>query len=201
MHRLHQTITPFLVAMTIGLLVHGFVNSGKWRNKYSTRTRVHLEVQSTPLKVLSVPDLDFPEVVKQAQFGGTVNLQALFDSDGTVKSIRPYPMLPYGVPESEAGHGKYAGYTSAMIGTKFVKELPFGLTDLAKTQVSKIQFLPKYVNGEPQAEWTAVQVSFGYSESRYSVGCSQIEITVIGTKGIVWQGNIWTHRNRGCVLI
>ena len=199
MHRLYQTITPFLIAMTIGLLAFGLVNQRKWRNRVSTHAGINQPGKSTPLKVLSVPDLDFPEAVKQARVvGRTVKLQALFDSDGTVKNIRPHPMLPFGVPESEAAHGKYAGYTSTMIGAKFVKELPFGLTELAKTHVSKIKFLPKYVTGEPQAELTTVQVSFDYSESRYSVGCSQIEITVIGTESILWQGNIWTHRNRGC---
>src|ERR1044071_8370460 len=93
----------------------------------------------TPISNIFLPDLDFPESFKRFEtfYGASLRLKAFFDSDGRVNQIAPYPMLPYGVPESAAGKGEFRGYTPFMIDWKFVKELPHGLTEMAIVQIER----------------------------------------------------------------
>ena len=198
MYRLYKTLTPFLITMMLGLLVHGVVN----RVRFNPAVRVSAPIE-TRLEIISIPNMNFPETFKRPQFfGGTVRLQALFDSDGKVKNVRPYPMLPFGVPESEAGKGQYAGYTSARTHGGFVKELPFGLSLQAIDQISKTRFIPKNVDGQPIAESVFVLVNFVYNNSRYAHGCNEIQVTVVNSEGTVWRGDIWEARDRVvCVMI
>lgn len=197
MHRLYKTLTPFLLAMTLGLLVHGFVNRTKFSHAVSTSAPIE-----TNLEILSVPEVDFPDELKKSGFiFASVRLQALLDADGKVKNVRPYPMLPYGVPESEAGKGQYVGYTSARTTDGFVEELPFGLTALAIEQISKTEFIPRRVDGQAKPELVFVIVQFRYSESTWTKGCNDIEVQVINSEGPVWRGNIWKQKDLPCVMI
>src|SRR5690349_13737239 len=88
---------------------------------------------TAPISNVFLPDVDFPEDFQRFDsfYSASLRLKALFDSDGRVKQIAPFPMLPYGVPESAAGKGEFRDYTPFMTHWKFVKELPHGLTEIA----------------------------------------------------------------------
>jgi hypothetical protein len=155
-----------------------------------------------PLTVYSVPDVDFPEEVKRLRrfVYAQVRLEAVFEN-GSIKSVRPYPMLPYGVTESAAGSGEFADVTPFMLDATFVNALPYGLTESAIRQVSEIDYNPKKLNGRSVPQRVTVLTKYSYSDSRFAVGCSNIEVTIIDDTGVLWKGNTWVSRNRGCVLI
>jgi len=158
---------------------------------------------TAPINNVFVPDVDFPETFKRSKtfYGASLRLIALFDSDGTVKEVTPFPMLPYGVPESAAGKGEFIGYTPFMTHWKFVKQLPFGLTEMAMDQIERTGFSPALFKGKPVSQWVMINIEFGYNENRFASGCSTIEVTIMDDKDVRWTGNTWIHRDRGCVLI
>ncbi|HEY6242481.1 MAG TPA: hypothetical protein VIX17_00965 [Pyrinomonadaceae bacterium] len=156
----------------------------------------------TPISNIFLPDLDFPESFKRFEtfYGASLRLKALFDSDGRVKQIAPYPMLPYGVPESAAGKGEFLDYTPFMTHWKFVKELPYGLTEMAIVQIERAGFSPAMSDGQPVGQWVMINIEFGYNENRFASDCSTIDVTIMDDKDVRWTGNTWVHRERGCVL-
>jgi len=141
----------------------------------------------TPVEVASVPDQDFPLAgIRSAHFeGGTIRLRALVGVDGRLEEVRTTPMLPYGVAESEAGHGEFADYTAFIVNGRFVSELEFGLTDLAIEQLRNSRFTPMLIDGEALSTWITVETDFRYTESRWSTGCSAIEVTIMNDQGVV----------------
>jgi len=154
------------------------------------------------ITIESVPDANFPEAIKKnGPTGGTVRLIAVFDAGGSIKSIRPYPMIPFGVEESAAGSGEFADVTPFMSDSRFVNSLPYGLTELAIEQVSKIEYKPKTLNGKPLSQRVFVLVDYSYTDSQFSVGCSSIDVTITDDTGILWSGNTWVSRNTGCLMI
>ena len=156
---------------------------------------------TSPISNVFLADADFPETFKRFKsFYGSLRLKALFDSDGRVKEVAPFPMLPYGVQESAAGKGEFFGYTPFMKGWKFAKELPFGLTDIAIDQIKQTGFSPAMLAGKPVSQWVMINVEFGYNENRFASGCSTIEVTIMDDKDVRWTGNTWVHRDRGCVV-
>jgi hypothetical protein len=197
---------PFCLALFVGIALtsavsHKTSTTRGWKSCHRSWASYHL-VSETPLKIESVPDWDFSDAAKKSTgASASLRLIALFDSDGIVKEIRPYPMLPFGVAESEAGHGQYADYTPMMMETQFVKQLPYGFTESAIEQVRLIRFKPRLVDGQPVSEWVMVNTEFGYTESRFSIGCSAITVTVMNDNGTLWHGNTWIQRVRGCILV
>jgi hypothetical protein len=109
-------------------------------------------------------------------------------------------MVPFGVSESAAGVGEFAGVTPFMLEAKFVDSLPYGLTELAIEQTSNIHFKPMTQNGQPQSQTVYVLTDYSYRESEYAVGCSSIDVTVMDDTGILWQGNTWVSRNKWCEM-
>ena len=158
---------------------------------------------ATPISNVFLPDVDFPETLKRSKtfYKASLRLKALFDSDGRVKEIAPFPMLPYGVPESAAGKGEFLGYTPFMIDWKFARELPHGLTEIAIVQIERTGFSPATLDGKPVGQLVMINVDFGYNENRFASGCSTIEVTIMDDKDVRWGGNTWVHRDRGCVVI
>ena len=110
-------------------------------------------------------------------------------------------MLPYGVIESAAGSREFADVTPFMLDGQFVNSLPYGLTELAIRQISEIDYNPKKVNGRAYLQRVSVIAHYSYSESRFAVGCSSIDITIMDDNGVLWSGNTWASRNRGCIMI
>src|SRR6476620_258114 len=157
---------------------------------------------SSPISNVFLPDADFPQTFKPFKtfYAASLRLKALFDSDGRVKEVAPFPMLPYGVPESAAGKGKYLDYTPFMIDWKFVKGLPFGLTEIAIEQIEQTGFSPAMSDGKPVSQWVMINIEFGYNENRFASGCSTIEVTIMDDTDVRWTGNTWVHRDRGCVI-
>ena len=155
------------------------------------------------IAIESVPDADFPESIKKREATyGSVRLIATLDANGSVKSVRPYPMIPFGVSESVAGVGDFSDVTPFMVDGRFVDSLPGGLTELAIQQVSRITYKPKTLNGQPISQTVFVLTEYGYSESsRYASGCSRIDVTIMDDTGVLWKGNTWVSGNVGCVMI
>jgi hypothetical protein len=159
-------------------------------------------INTLPISNVFLADVDFPESLKGSKtfYHASLRLKALFDFDGRVKEIAPFPMLPYGVPESAAGKGEFRGYTPFMVDWKFVKQLPHGLTEIAIVQIERTGFSPATLNGKPVGQWVMINVDFGYNENRFASGCSTIEVTIMDDSGVRWTGNTWVNRDRGCVL-
>jgi hypothetical protein len=200
-HRLIKALVPFTLAFAAGIVLHLLLVPGV--TKVSIEERLDFSEVSVPITHVTVPSADFPEAAKHTSgfFGGSVRLRALFDADGKVKQVRPYPMLPYGMAESAAGHGEFRDYTSAMVSGRFVSELPFGLTELAVDQIRRTEFSPAMSQGRLNPEWVTIEVEFSFNEGRYAAGCSEINVTIMDSRGVVWNGNTWVHRDRGCSLI
>jgi len=202
---------PFILAFLFGVMItavigrilpvhpHHLFDHGGHRCKRKPPTANDIG----RITIESVPNADFPEAIKKRQpTYGRVKLIAVFDADGSVKSVRPYPMIPFGVSESAAGVGEFAGVTPFMIDGEFVNSLPDNLTELAIQQVSRIGYKPKTLNGQPVSQTVFVLTDYGYSESsRFASGCSRIDVTIMDDTGILWEGNTWVSQDVGCVLI
>jgi hypothetical protein len=184
-----------------GIVAHQVISrKTEHRSKFEFSAS-RITTNTSPISNVFVPDLDFPETFKRSKtFYGSLRLKALFDSDGTVKEVAPFPMLPYGVPESAAGKGEFLGYTPFMRGWKFAKDLPFGLTEIAIDQIERTGFSSATVDGKPVSQWVMINIDFGYNENRFASGCSTIEVTIMDDNDVRWTGNTWVHRNRGCVV-
>jgi len=111
--------------------------------------------------------------------------------------VRPYPMLPFDVPESVAGTGEYADVTPAMVNSHFVEELPYGMTDAAIQQARGIKFIPRKVKGVAFPEQVNVITHFGFGGTSFSAGCGSIEVTVFDKSGMLWQGETSVNRCNG----
>ena len=198
---LHQLLVT-LVLMT-GIVAHQVISRKTEHRSEFQFSASRITTNKSPISNVFVPNVDFPETLKRFKtfYAASLRLRARFDSDGTVKDVVPFPMLPYGVPESAAGKGEFLGYTPFMKGWKFAKELPFGLTDIAIDQIKQTGFSPAMLAGKPVSQWVMINVEFGYNENRFASGCSTIEVTIMDDKDVRWTGNTWIHRDRGCVLI
>ena len=202
---LHQFLLTLI--LMVGIVAHHMMS--RKSAPVHTFNRSGLEFHASPTTITGpisnvfLPDVDFPETFKRFKtfYGASLRLIALFDSDGTVKEVTPFPMLPYGVPESAAGKGEFIGYTPFMTHWKFVKQLPFGLTEMAIDQIERTGFSPALFKGKPVSQWVMINIEFGYNENRFATGCSTIEVTIMDDKDVRWTGNTWIHRDRGCVLI
>ena len=212
MNRFLIRAIPFMLTLMIGVALDSLVRKPLQRTfikkqrcaKFRNQSHVALKHgvdDVARIRIKSVPDAEFPEIVKrQRRFVyASVRLEALFDANGSIRFVRPYRMLPYGVTESAAaGSHEFAGVTPFMVDSKFVNSLPHGLTELAIRQISEIEYNPRKVNGQSADQRVTVITKFSYSESRFAVGCSDIHITVMDDAGVLWQGNTWVSRNRGC---
>jgi hypothetical protein len=142
-----------------------------------------------PLKIDFVPEL--PLAGMRMRSGGTsgcLRLTALFKADGNIEEIRPYPLLPYGVPETEAGKGQFVDYTALIIDGQFVKKLPPGFAEEVKEQVRGMRFTPKLLNGQPVSQWVMVNTDFQYIESPDTTVGASFHTTVMDDSGVVWHG-------------
>jgi len=206
---LHQFVLTLI--LMVGIVAHQIMSEKSTFFHHSNDSRLMADLHRRnpaaityiPISNVYVPEADFPETFKRFKsfYGASLRLRALFDSDGTVKDVVPFPMLPYGVPESAAGKGEFPGYTPFMRGWKFSKDLPFGLTEIAIDQIARTGFSPATRAGKPVSQWVMINVEFGYNENRFASGCSTIEVTIMDDKDVRWSGNTWVHRDRGCVLI
>ena len=191
---------PFLLTFAIGIACASIAERLFWYRSHCPPRSAPTDVSRITIE--SVPNADFPQALKKrGPGGGIVRLIAVFDADGSIKSIRPYPMVPFGVDESTAGSGKFADVTPFMSGGRFVSSLPYGLTELAIEQVSKIKYKPRTANRKPASQTVFVLTDFSYTDSEYSVGCSSVDLTIMDDSGVLWLGNTWIGRDRGCLMI
>ena len=203
---------PFILAFVIGVMVTAIIGRispirqsrllDRGRTRCNWKSRVQTGNDIRRITIESVPDADFPEAIKKQATYASVRLTAVLDASGSVKSVRPYPMIPFGVSESAAGVGNFSDVTPFMVDGKFVDSLPGGLTELAIQQVSRISYEPKTLNGQPIPQRVFVLTEYGYSESSgYASGCSRIDVTIMDDTGVLWKGNTWVSGNVGCVMI
>ena len=201
---LHQFLVTLI--LMVGIVAHHIISRKSepvhTRNRWDIEFHARRPTTTSPISNVFLPDVDFPEPFKRFKtfYGASLRLMALFDSDGRVREVTPFPMLPYGVPESAAGKGEYLHYTPFMTHWKFVKELPFGLTEIAIDQIEHTGFSPATFDDKPVSQWVMINIEFGYNENRFASGCSTIEVTIMDDRDVRWTGNTWAHRDRGCVL-
>jgi hypothetical protein len=148
------------------------------------------------LQIVSVPDADFAESVKIERpfFTASARFEVLFDANGVIKSVRPYPMLPYGVSKAT---GEFADATPFLADGTFVTKLPEDVIALATRQIFSIQYNPKTVNGSPVVERAFVLVEYSYADPEYADLLDHIDVTIMDDTAVLWQGNTWVSRNRG----
>jgi hypothetical protein len=202
-------VTAFVLTLMIGIAVDSLVgpllpNADIDLRRLDDNVRSQVFFHDVrPITINSVPDADFPTIVKTRRpfLHASVRFTALFDANGSITSVRPYPMIPFGVDESAAGSGEFADVTPFMVDWRFVDSLPQALTESAIQQVLKINYKPKSLDGRPVSQRVFVLTEYSYSESRFAVGCSTIDLTIMDETGILWSGNTWVSRNMGCVLI
>ena len=196
-----KRVAPFVLTLLVGIGISPPRRHASFQTSCPLATSSKIQ-NTTRLTINLVPDADFTALAKRSDgVYGSLRLQALFDGDGKVKEVRPLSMLPFGVPESAVGHGEFADVTPAILDSRFVKELPYGLTNAAIEQIKRIRFTPKLVNGKNVSERAIVLAEFAFTESRWSHGCSSIRVTVMDDSGVLWQGNTWVDRNCGCRMI
>lgn len=193
--RIFLLVLILLVGIGIGVLGHSF-----WLRVHRDPTP---EVEeSSDLSVIFIPDADFTEEAKRSPgISASIRLQGVVDANGQMKDVRPFPLLPYNVPESAAGSQEFPNVTPAIVDSKFVAELPYNLTDAAIRQVQRIHFVPKKVNGEAVSELVNVIINFGFVRNRFAVGrgCDSIKVTIFNKRGMVWEGQTSVTRYDGCV--
>lgn len=148
------------------------------------------------LQIDLVPDSDFAESVKIKRpfFTASARFEVLFDRNGVIKSVRPYPMLPYGVSE---GSPEFADATPFLADGKFVTTLPEDVIGLATQQILSIQYQPKTVNGSPIVERAFVLIEYSYADPEYADLLNHIDVTITDDRAVLWQGNTWVSRSRG----
>lgn len=148
------------------------------------------------LQIDLVPDSDFAESLKTDRpfFTASARFEVLFDGNGVIKSVRPYPMLPYGVSE---GTADFADCTPFLADGKFVTELPEDVIALATQQILSIQYKPKTVNGSPIGERAFVLIDYSYADPEYADLLDHIDVTITDDTAVLWHGDTWVSRNRG----
>jgi hypothetical protein len=149
------------------------------------------------LQIDLVPDSDFAESVKTERpfVTASARFEVLFDVNGIIKSVRPYPMLPYGVSEATA---EFADATPFLADGKFVTTLPEDMIELATQQIFSIQYQPKTVNGSPIVERAFVLIEYSYGDPETADLVNHIDVTITDDTAVLWQGDTWVvSRNRG----
>src|SRR5450432_2725770 len=108
-----KRVLPFVLTCALGIFI------GLAKVSITRRTPGFPIHQTSRPKVVAAPEVEFPVGKKAHESYGSIRLQAQFCADGRIRNVKPFPMLPYGVPESEAGHGSYADYTAMMRDGRF----------------------------------------------------------------------------------
>jgi hypothetical protein len=179
-----KRVLPFGLALALGVGLGQLTSHVKPpRVRLAAATAAEF---SAPPAIISVPELDLTEAENSLHGLGMIEIkmQALFDADGSVKEVRPFPMLPYGVSEAAAGYGEFAGYTAMRVNNHFVKELPNALTDIAIKEVQGITFAPKKLNGVAVPTRVTVLMSFGRAYHGHFHS-----LTVMDESGVLWENS------------
>ena len=179
--RTAKVVIPFLITFTLGILIS---------RVFISRVGINCgRPQFSRVEILSVPEIDFTDGAKRSpRRNAAVKLRALFDSDGTVKEVRRFAMIPYGVSECSVGKGDFANYTHATVQGRFVEELPYGLTDRAIDLVKGIKFTPSTENSFPQATFVTAIVEFNPGEPMGWPNSDPIYVSVFDNTGVLWSG-------------
>jgi hypothetical protein len=192
----HRLI-PFVLTLSIGIMAHGLLGQFLFRSSPEQRLAVRSWKYSEPVKVVSVPQVDFPNSVKQLGATWTrLTFEALFDSDGKVKQIRPvYGGAPIDTPGLSIDRDQSAGAKATdSWQTKqhhIIDERVRDMSQLAMDQLSRTEFKPRQENGQPVAEWVTVMTTFAYRSLRGPKKGYSIEVKMSGDH-ISWQGETWT---------
>ena len=195
MPRIVPRIITFACALLIGVALAAIFR--RESVKYLTCVYMFPTYQREErLQIDLVPDSDFAASVKTKRpfFTASARFEVVFDGNGVIKSVRPYPMLPHGVSEAA---GEYAGATPFLADGKFVTKLPKDVIALATQQIFSIQYKPKTVNGSPIVERAFVLIEYSYADPEYADLLDHIDVTITDDTAVLWQGNTWISRKRG----
>ncbi|MBA2340754.1 MAG: energy transducer TonB [Pyrinomonadaceae bacterium] len=126
---------PFAATLLLGLILGSFAigrlqqpaqtgffstSQSNTFHGYGCRAHKHNLVYhsySSSLQILNKPEAQYTDAARLAGIEGTVQLRAVFDSDGVIKDVRP------------------------------ITRLPFGLTDSAMRAAFGVEFVPEAING------------------------------------------------------
>ena len=179
-----------LIGIALAALVHHesatHLTCGEMFPTYQREERLQIDL---------VPDSDFAKSVKTERpfFTASARFEVLFNGNGVIKAVRPFPMLPYGVSE---GTPEFADATAFLADGKFVTTLPEDVIQLATQQILSIQYKPKTVNGSPVVERAFVLIEYSYADPEYADLLDHIDVTITDDTAVLWQGNTWVSRNR-----
>lgn len=148
------------------------------------------------LVVLSVPKIGFTEQAKRSPgLQASVKLRVAVDRDGRVTSVKPVPMLPFGVPDSATGSGEFSNVTPFLENGRFVKDLTHQLTESAVSLVGGIQFNPD--SGVIDFREAAIVVDFSVTDPLGWPLCNSIVVTVFDKNKQLWTGEASIYEECG----
>ena len=183
-----------ILGLSVGLGVHSLVRRF-FTPQFDSPFTVRSEVKRITIE--SVPDADFPVALKRRRpTQARVTMIAQFNADGSIKSVSPYPTIPFDTSAWPARFGEYIG--PFVFDGREVGSLPYGLARLAIEQVSRINYKPGIVDGLPASQKVFVSIDYNYAESAWAKGCSTIDVRLSDDTGVLWQGNTWVGRNIDC---
>ncbi len=194
-HALKKAL-PFVIALLVGVGLSHFKNS-----LLPVPSRSEPTATVVPVRIKAIPDGQFSLAAKNSNgVYAVVKLQAVLGADGKVSDVKPVLMISHGGDES-VFLSKHPETTSSQVSGKFVKELPFGLTESAISQIKRMSFSPKLVNGHLLSERVSVIAEFSYNESEWAHNCNSIRFTIFSDGDVLWRGETWVGRNLGCIMI
>ncbi len=191
-----KTAVPFLLTLLIGVAADRFLGRILFE---SLDHQAGPGPMSQPLRIESVPEVDFPDSVKRfGELRVKVRLRALFGETGEVREVIPSPSLPYGGPEQGIAAQDFESNKSRYI----VDDLTRNLTQTAIQQVRQIRFMPKRMDSTFVPQWVTVETSFEHMCRAWPPGgtdkFSSISVKVMDNTGVLWQGNTWVNDGTDC---
>jgi hypothetical protein len=202
-----KKVLPFVLALSLGIALGRLITHSNLRSDIAMVESP--SSNSMPLSISYVPELDFTDAARRTiGFSGSLKLRALLDADGKVSEVEPAVMLPYGVTdEASVETGRMGHPAPAIMDGKFVKTLPYGMTESAIESAKQIRFTPAMKDGKPTSSLITITYEFNLSTSPDCM-CSSITTTIMDDSGVKWHKPTWrentyyyrTHPDRRLII-
>lgn len=182
-----KRILPFILTLSLGLVL------GKVLTRPSFRTDatalVLTRVDTTPLSILSVPEIDFTEEARRTTniLSGSLRVQASLGADGKVSDVKLIGTFPAANFTLVDKKGELVRPTSAILNDKFIDSLPQELIEASIEATKQIQFIPATKDGKPISSSVTAVYEFYLIASPDCITCSEINITITDNGGLRWQ--------------
>ena len=205
---LFKRVLPFTLTLILGvmswhLLRDSLDSQSKQGNDLQSNqaqtTHKPFYYDASGLRILSLPDFDFtPEARETDGLSGTAHFVALFEKDGTLGTINPAVIIPYGMTYKQYVAENHEEPSFARLNGKAVENLPYGMTEALRASIEKIKFTPAMTNGEPHFVWLDILIEFNLIISPDCIECSSIIVTISDIYGtIMRKSEIWLRNAYG----